>query len=40
MKTKTNVKAGRKANVNFNENENAISGLRVQTNVKAGKRFA
>ena len=35
MKTKTNVKAGRKANVNFNENE--ISGLRVQTNVKAGR---
>ena len=38
MKTKTNVKSGRKVNVNFSENENAISGLRVQTNVKAGRR--
>lgn len=36
MKTKTNVKAGRKAGVDFNENE--TSGLRVQTSLKAGRR--
>ena len=36
MKTKTNLKAGRKARIDFNENE--ISGLPVQTNLQAGSR--